>query len=103
VLKIREIREKFAAGWLCRVTAGLPVAVMNTDPTLPETFDSVHEVFADLRTRCPVAHSDAFEGFWAITRYSDVIGILQNPDLYITSIRNVVPGSARTVGGLHCT
>src|SRR5580658_3008175 len=66
------------------------------DPTQPESFDSVHEVFAELRERCPVAHSNAFEGFWAITRYQDVLNILLNPDMYITSVRNVVPGSATT-------
>jgi cytochrome P450 len=66
------------------------------DPTQPESFDSVHEVFAELRERCPVAHSNAFEGFWAITRYQDVLNILLNPDMYITSVRNFVPGSATT-------
>jgi cytochrome P450 len=66
------------------------------DPTRQETFDSVHEDFADLRARCPVAHSDAFDGFWAVTRYQDVLNILLDPDTYITSVRNVVPGSAAT-------
>jgi len=66
------------------------------DPTQPESFDGVHEAFAELRERCPVAHSNAFEGFWAITRYHDVLNILLDPDMYITSVRNVVPGSATT-------
>jgi len=73
-----------------------PPAVEDYDPTQPETFDSVHEVFADLRVRCPVAHSNAFDGFWAVTRYQDVLDILLDPDTYITSVRNVVPGSAAT-------
>jgi cytochrome P450 len=66
------------------------------DPTVPETFDSAHEVFEDLRARCPVAHSTAFDGFWAVTRYQDVYDMLMQPDLYITSVRNVVPGSSTT-------
>src|SRR5687767_9287556 len=66
------------------------------DPTLPETFDSVHEVLSDLRARCPVAHSNAFDGFWAVTRYEDIHAILMQPELYITSVRNVVPGSSAT-------
>ena len=66
------------------------------DPTAPETFDSPHEVFEDLRRRCPVAHSTAFDGFWAITRYEDVFRMLMQPELYITSVRNVVPGSSTT-------
>ena len=71
-------------------------AASDYDPTLPETFDSVHEDFARLRARCPVAHSNAFDGFWAITRYQDIVNILLDPQTYITSVRNVVPGSAAT-------
>ena len=71
-------------------------AASDYDPTLPETFDSVHEDFAHLRARCPVAHRDAFDGFWAITRYQDIVNILLDPQTYITSVRNVVPGSAAT-------
>jgi cytochrome P450 len=66
------------------------------DPTQEETFESTHAVFADLRARCPVAHSSAFDGFWAVTRYQDVLDILMQPELYITSVRNVVPGSSTT-------
>ncbi len=73
-----------------------PALLNEYDPTVPETFDSAHEVFADLRARCPVAHSTAFDGFWAVTRYQDVYEMLMQPDLYITSVRNVVPGSSTT-------
>ena len=66
------------------------------DPTVPETFESAHEEFARLRSRCPVAHSDAFDGFWAVTRYEDINRILMDPELFITSVRNVVPGSSTT-------
>ena len=31
------------------------------DPLAPETFDSFHEEFAELRQRCPVAHSDGLQ------------------------------------------
>jgi cytochrome P450 len=73
-----------------------PALPQDYDPTQEETFDSPHAVFADLRARCPVAHSDAFDGFWAVTRYQDIVDILQQPELYITSVRNVVPGSSTT-------
>lgn len=66
------------------------------DPTTETSFEHSHEVFADLRARCPVAHSSAFDGFWAVTRYQDILDILMQPDLYITSVRNVVPGSSAT-------
>jgi cytochrome P450 len=73
-----------------------PNRVNEYDPTQPETFDSTHEEFTRLRAQCPVAHSNAFEGFWAVTRYDDVLHILMDPQMYITSVRNVVPGSSTT-------
>jgi cytochrome P450 len=66
------------------------------DPTLPETFGSAYADFARLRARCPVAHSTAFEGFWAVTRYDDIHQILTDSQTYITSVRNVVPGASTT-------
>jgi cytochrome P450 len=66
------------------------------DPTRHESFEDTYEVFADLRKNCPVAHSDAFDGFWAFSRYADVLGALEDADNYITSVRNVVPGSSAT-------
>lgn len=73
-----------------------PDSANEYDPTRPETFDSAHEEFARLRARCPVAHSTAFDGFWAVTRYDDVLSILMDPQTYTTSVRNVVPGSSTT-------
>jgi cytochrome P450 len=74
----------------------MPSSAHDYDPTLPETFDSAHEVFAELRDHCPVAHSNAFDGFWAVTRYEDILRILMDYQNYITSVRNVVPGSSTT-------
>lgn len=54
------------------------------DPTVPapaaEQFDlydptqmqDPHARYADLRERCPVAHTDADDGYWVVTRYADV-------------------------------
>lgn len=65
------------------------------DPRAPEDFDSAHAVYRDLRARCPVAHSTAWNGFWALTRYDDVVGVLTDPR-YTTSVQNVVPKFAFT-------
>jgi cytochrome P450 len=66
------------------------------DPLAPESFDSPHAAFADLRRHCPVAHSDAFGGFWLLTRYRDVQRVLADPIEFTTRYRNVVPGSSAT-------
>ena len=66
------------------------------DPLAHEDFDTPHRVFADLRERCPVAHSDAFGGFWIATRYADIKRILDDPLEFTTTVRNVVPGASAT-------
>jgi cytochrome P450 len=66
------------------------------DPLAPETFTSFHEEFTELRQRCPVAHSDAYNGFWALTRYDDVVAAVKDPELFTTTVQNVVPKLAFT-------
>jgi cytochrome P450 len=66
------------------------------DAVAPETFDSPYAVYQDLRGRCPVAWSRAYNGFWAVTRYADVKAILQDSATYVTSVQNVVPKLAFT-------
>jgi cytochrome P450 len=66
------------------------------DPLAAETFDSAHEIYRDLRRRCPVAHSNEWNGFWALLRYDDVVSVLKNPKRFITSVQNVVPKVAFT-------
>jgi cytochrome P450 len=66
------------------------------DPLVAETFDSPHEVHTQLRARCPVAHSNAWNGFWALANYEDVYRVLIEPEVFITSKQNVVPKLAFT-------
>ena len=66
------------------------------DPLAPETFDSPFELYADLRAKCPVAHSDAWDGFWALFRYDDVFKAATDWRTYVTSVQNVVPKVAFT-------
>ncbi|GAA1896551.1 cytochrome P450 [Actinomadura bangladeshensis] len=66
------------------------------DPREPETFDSSHAVYADLRRRCPVPWSDAYGGFWAVTRYDDVVRIARDSATFSTAVQNVVPHVPRS-------
>ncbi len=74
----------------------MPLPPADFDPLAPETFDSPYRLYADLRTRCPVARSDAWNGFWAFTKYDDVIRAATDYRTYITSVQNVVPKLAYT-------
>jgi cytochrome P450 len=66
------------------------------DPLQPETFDSPHEVYRDLRAKCPVAHSEAWGGFWARTRHGDVATAATDATRFVTSVQKEVPKVAFT-------
>lgn len=66
------------------------------DPLAEEDFYSAHEIYTDMRSRCPVAHSNEWNGFWALLSYKDVVGALRDHDTFITSVQNVVPKVAFT-------
>ena len=66
------------------------------DPLAPETFDSPYELFARLRGECPVAHTHAWGGVWALAKYEDVRAAASDSKTFITSVQNVVPKVAFT-------
>ena len=53
-------------------------------------------IYAGLRRNCPVAHSPAHEGFYVLTRYDDVKGVLQDPGKFA----NGREAGGRTDGGI---
>lgn len=66
------------------------------DATAPEGWGTAHAEMRRLRAECPVAHSDAFRGFWMLTRHDDIVGALHQPETFVTSVQNVVPKVAFT-------
>ncbi|UZK67020.1 cytochrome P450 [Sphingomonas sp. M1-B02] len=66
------------------------------DPLAPETFGSANAEYARLRERCPVAHSDAWGGFWALMKHADVAAAASDWKTFITSKQNVIPKVAFT-------
>jgi len=66
------------------------------DPLQPETADSPYELFRELRSRCPVAWSNAWNGFWSLNKYEDVARAATDYSTFINSVQNVVPKVAFT-------
>ncbi|HTW97765.1 MAG TPA: hypothetical protein VMD59_03255, partial [Acidimicrobiales bacterium] len=66
------------------------------DPLVLDTERDAHALYAEMRHACPVAHSDAFGGFWAIFSYADVTRVLTDSKTFITSVQNIVPKIAFT-------
>lgn len=61
------------------------------DPLSEEFARAPHEVYAQLRDRCPVARSDRWEGFVLLTRYADVVKAATRPALFSSTEGIVVP------------
>ncbi len=66
------------------------------DPLAPETFDSANAEYGRLRSTCPVAHSEAWGGFWALMKHDDVAAAAADWETFITSQQNVIPKVAFT-------
>ncbi len=66
------------------------------DPLAPETFDSAQADYRRMREQCPVAHSEAWGGFWALMKHDDVAAAAADSQTFITSKQNVVPKVAFT-------
>lgn len=56
------------------------------------------EIYAEMRTKCPVAHSDRHGGFFVITRYEDVKAVLGDPDAFVSG-RDLRFGDKLVSGG----
>lgn len=61
------------------------------DPASTDDPDEVHALYRDLRVRCPVAHTDAHGGFWALTTYPEVKAAALDDSRFISSVKAVVP------------
>ena len=61
-----------------------------------ESLEATQATYADLRRRCPVAHTDALGGFWALTRHADVARAAADYSVFTTRVQNVVPKVAST-------
>lgn len=61
------------------------------DPQASEVRRDPHAAYAELRQRCPVAHSHRWGGFWTLTRYEDIVNVTVDPQTFINSVQNVVP------------
>ena len=44
-----------------------------------------------MRATCPVTHSDERGGFWAVTRYADVLGVAQDWETFSSELGVSIP------------
>jgi cytochrome P450 len=61
----------------------------NNSPTF------VYSEYGRLRKTCPVARSSALGGYWLLTRYEDVKFAASRSDIFLSSVKAVVPSDPR--------
>jgi cytochrome P450 len=65
------------------------------DPSATDDPVDVHTLYRELRERCPVAYSDAYGGFWALTTYPEIKAAAMDDRTFISSVKAVVPSDPR--------
>jgi cytochrome P450 len=70
------------------------------DPHSPELAPRLYETLAPMRERCPVVHSDRYDGFWVVTRYEDVLEVAQDWQTFSSAHGLTVPRAPIAVRNL---
>jgi cytochrome P450 len=60
------------------------------DPMDPAFTEDPHRLLHEMRSKCPVAHSDQWGGFWALTRRRDVVEAAKQNDLFVNSVLHIM-------------
>jgi cytochrome P450 len=61
------------------------------DHLSPQFAREFHPTLTRARSLCPVAHSDAYGGFWVVTRYEDVLRVAQDWQTFSSELGITVP------------
>jgi cytochrome P450 len=65
--------------------------IADFDPLDPDTLADPYPTFARLREQSPVARSEQYGGFWALTKYADCCAVATDHRTFINSVQNTVP------------
>lgn len=65
------------------------------DPTVSDDPELTRAMYAELRENCPLAFSNAYGGYWTLSRYDDILNAASDSKTYISSVRAVVPSDPR--------
>lgn len=70
-------------------TSETPELQVDFDIHSPENVEGVFDTYAEMRSKCPVAHSSAYGGHWVATTYEDIHEIARNPAVFSSRVLNI--------------
>jgi cytochrome P450 len=63
------------------------------DHHAPEFADHFNGVFSHMRAQCPVVHTEAYGGFWVLTRYDDVTRVARDDQIFSLKAGLAIPSN----------
>lgn len=63
------------------------------DPLADAAMTDPFDAHTQLRSQCPVAFSDRWGGFWALTRHDDIVAAALDTDTFISGQKTTIPDS----------
>lgn len=72
-------------------TASTPEYQTDFDIHDPNRAETVYDEYAELRQKCPVAHSSTYGGHWLLTRYEDIHNVCVNHETFSSESVNIPP------------
>ncbi|KAL4744700.1 hypothetical protein BDW72DRAFT_212269 [Aspergillus terricola var. indicus] len=73
------------------------VAVSDFSLVIDNNPEKIYAQFAELRSRCPVAHTADNGGFYLLTRYEDIKNAASDTETFISSVKAVIPSDPRGI------
>jgi cytochrome P450 len=67
------------------------------DPLESNDPGHIYAEYDKLRTTCPVAFTDRYNGYWLLSRHEDVKSVALDGTTYISSVKAVVPSDPRGI------
>jgi cytochrome P450 len=71
----------------------------------PGVVDGIHDTLAEARTRCPVARSEAYGGFYVVSKQDDIAAVAKDGTTFSAAVRGLgavalVPDAENTIAPL---
>jgi cytochrome P450 len=82
---------------------GVDWASHDFDHTDPDTAQNLYGMLAAAREQCPVMHGSRHGGFWALTRYTDVVSAANDHTLFTTAQGVTIPPLGLPTGSVPLT
>lgn len=78
-------------------------AARDFDHTDPGTAQNLYGLLAEAREQCPVLHGSSHGGFWALTRYADVVEAANDHTRFTTTQGVTIPSLGLPTGSVPLT